>query len=407
MRYQRQLGGILKINSGCRSCGSENLFDGITLGNIPIAGKLIDKPSKKILSPETNMKVCSDCGLGQLSVDLSPSFLYSEYNWRTSTSASYLNYIYEFADSHIIPTVGYGWVLELASNDGYLLEHLMSKGISVLGVDPAVNISRYAITKGVPVLTEFFNLDLAKEIVRLKGRPKWIIANNVLAHTPDIKSFMEGIAYLCADDTTVTIENPAITNILTRVEFETIFHEHYSYLGVSAIYDLAKRVGISLMNVEYVPPQGGSYRYWLGRGDSNDRVISALEKETELGVKDFNAWSVANQKVSNSLRKFKESVTALAESGAKIASYAASAKSSTVINAAGVTVNEIYCVADDVLEKQGRYIAGANIPVVTAAQLLESDPTHVIIFAHNIKGDLESKLAAMGYRGQVVVWTDL
>lgn len=397
----------MKINNGCRSCGSENLFDGITLGNVPIAGKLVEEPSSDVFCPETNMKVCSECGLGQLSLDLDPSFLYSEYNWRTSTSASYLKYIYEFADSHIIPAIGDGWVLELASNDGYLLEYLMSKGVPVLGVDPAVNISRYAIAKGVPVLTEFFNLELAKEIVRLKGRPSWILANNVLAHTPDIKSFMEGIAYLCDDNTVVTIENPAITNIITRTEFETIFHEHYSYLGVLAIDNLAKRVGIALLDVEYVPPQGGSYRYWLGVGTSGDRVAAALEQEIELGVKDFNSWNVVNQKVSDRLHRFRKSVTKLADSGARIASYAASAKSSTVINAAGVTVDQIYCIADDVLEKQGRYIPGANIPVVTAAQLLESNPTHVIIFAHNIKSDLESKLAALGYSGEVVVWTDL
>lgn len=400
----------MKINNGCRSCGNTFLFDGITLGNIPVAGKLVEKPiynASDVFRPETNMKVCPGCGLGQLSVDLDPSYLYSEYNWRTSTSASYLKHIYEFADLHIIPGSSDGWVLELASNDGYLLEYLMSKNISVLGVDPAVNISRYAIAKGVPVLTEFFGLDLAKEIVRLKGRPRWIVANNVLAHVPDIKNFMEGIAYLCDEKTTVTIENPAITNILARNEFETIFHEHYSYLGVSAVDALAKSAGISLIDVEYVSPQGGSNRYWLGRGEPGGRPIYELEQEIKLGVKDFNIWNAANHRVSESLRKFKESLVTLVDGGARVASYAASAKSSTVINAAGITVDQIHCIADDVLEKQGKYIPGANIPVVTIKDLLEFTPTHVIIFAHNIKNDLELKLKTSGYEGEVMVWTDL
>jgi 2-polyprenyl-3-methyl-5-hydroxy-6-metoxy-1,4-benzoquinol methylase len=358
------------------------------------------------------MKVCSECGLGQLSVDIDPAVLYVTYNWRTSTSNSYLKYIFDFADKNILPALDLqtDWVLELASNDGYLLKYLLDRGVDVLGVDPASNISMYAIASGVPVITEFFNLELAKEIVTLKGKPRWIIANNVLAHTDDIKSFVQGISELCDDKTVVTIENPTIMNILTNNQFETIFHEHYSYLSVSAVARLASDAGLKLFDVEHVPPQGGSNRYWLTKNvdvPTKASVFETYEMEKSAGLTNQESWGAANKKVFDSVDTFKAAVQDLVKSGARVASYAASAKTSTVINIAGLTESEILCVADDVAEKQGKYIPGTGIPVVTKDQLLAMNPTHVIIFAHNIKNELEAKLKADGFSGQVCVWSEL
>lgn len=405
------LGGILKTKSGCRACSSEDLINGIDLGKIPVAGKLTKEPITDISRPETLMKVCTNCGLGQLSVDLDPSDLYVDYNWRTSTSKSYLDYIHSFANDQIIPVMDdrHKWFLEIASNDGYLLTYLQRRGVEVLGIDPSKNISRYAITQGSPVLTEFFDLNVAKDIKRIKGSPHWILANNVLAHTPDINSFMAGIAHLCSDKTTVTIENPTILNILTKNQFETIFHEHYSYLGANSVKRLANEHGLRLFKVEKVSPQGGSNRYWLTKSASqaiDPSVDSAIEEEQLAGILDTKSWEIANNTTKASINKFKEKVKALNSEGARVAAYAASAKASTVINCAELSGKDIICIADDVEEKQDRYIPGTDIQVVTQRKLLSLRPTDIVIFAHNIKEELERNLRVAGYTGNIWIWND-
>lgn len=383
---------------------------GIDLGNIPVAGHLTVKPSPQAPRVVTHMEVCSNCGLGQLSLDLDPSDLYVNYNWRTSTSKSYLDYIYDFADKNIIPaTEKNDWVLEIASNDGYLLNYLIHEGVDVLGVDPSKNISLYAIASGVPVITDFFSLEVAKAIVELKGYPKWIVANNVLAHTPNIKSFVQGILILCGEETTVTIENPTILNILQHNQFETIFHEHYSYLGANSVKHLANECDLRLFRIDKVSPQGGSNRYWLTKSllPIEDSVDAVINEEIEAGLFSQEAWTIANAKTRDSIFRFGKNIKDLVDNGARVAAYAASAKSSTVINVAGLSSREILAIADDVVEKQGTYIPGTEIPVITREKLLELSPTHVIIFAHNIKEELLRNLRESGYSGEVLVWSDL
>lgn len=400
----------MTIQNGCRSCGDKDLFQGVSLGDIPVAGRLTKFPNEAVSTPETNMVICSNCGLGQLTKDLDPADLYVDYNWRTSTSISYLSYIHDFCRQKILPEVDVHhsrWVLEIASNDGYLLSYLKRLQVDVLGVDPAENISRYAMAKGVPVITEFFNLKLAKEIAELKAAPRWIVANNVLAHTPDIKSFMAGIAYLADENTTITIENPSIMNILLDNQFETIFHEHYSYLSVNSVKHLANEYGLRLFNVEKVSPQGGSYRYWLTKSPSkgiDDSVNLALEEELEAGLLDRDRWLGANKTTHESIKKFSDKVKDLVSQGKRIGAYAASAKASTVINLANLTSKDLLCIADDVKEKQGRYIPSTDIPVVTSDELVEADLSDVIIFSHNIKNDIEENLNKKGYQGSVWVW---
>lgn len=154
----------------CRACDSTNLFTGIDLGNLPVAGAFLGSAEESYKEYETKMLVCKSCGLGQISLDMSPEDLYTKYNWRTSTSKSYVEYAQKFANKHILPNVSSDeWVLEIASNDGYLLKYLSAQGVDVLGVDPAKNISMYAICSGVPVITEFFNADIAKQILEKKG----------------------------------------------------------------------------------------------------------------------------------------------------------------------------------------------------------------------------------------------
>jgi hypothetical protein len=371
----------------------------------PVAGAFT-KDAERIDLYENKMLICIDCGLGQLSVDLEPATLYSKYNWRTSTSKSYIEYIHDFADKNIVPRIREDeWVLEIASNDGYLLKYLKDKGIDVLGVDPAKNISNYAICNGVPVITEFFNTEVAQEILRLKGSPKWIIANNVLAHTPDIQSFMAGIATLANSDTIVTIENPTIMNILDHDHFDVIFHEHYSYLSAHAVAKLANRYGLSLFGLQSVSPQGGSNRYWLKVGaDIQDDVRAAIREEVQYGLLNEDKWKEAQSRINNSINQFASKVERIWQSGGTICGVGASAKSTVVLNFAKIPQYRISAVADDVKEKQGFNIPGPNIPIVSMEDMLKLNPTDIIVFAWNIREELENKLRALGYTGNVWVW---
>jgi len=393
------------IRDKCRACNSTKLFTAIDLGLQPLAGGFIKDKEPSYLYPN-KMLVCEDCGLGQLSVDITPSKLYKNYNWRTSTSKSYLEYIYEFADKHIVPRVNPGeWVLEIASNDGYLLKYLKSKGIDVLGVDPAENISRYAICDGVPVITDFFGTAVAEDIVKIKGKPKWIIANNVMAHTPDIQDFMAGISMLCDRDTIVTVENPTIMNIIDHDHFDVIFHEHYSYLSAHAVAKLANRMGLSLFDVQSVPPQGGSNRYWIKQGgEPTEGVRLAVREEIEYGLLDKKKWQTTQDRITRNAKSFAGKVESIWQSGGTVCGVGASAKSTVVLNFAGIQPHRISAVADDVKEKQGYLIPGPVVPITSMEDMLKLNPTDIIVFAWNIREELEKKLRNLGYTGKVWVW---
>lgn len=395
----------MAIRNKCRACDGTNLFTAIDLGIQPVAGAFIKDGDTSDTHPNV-MLMCRDCGLGQISVDLPPSELYKNYNWRTSTSKSYIDYIHSFADKEIIPRINPGdWVLEIASNDGYLLKYLQLNGIDVLGVDPAENISMYAICDGVPVITDFFRSEIAEKIVELKGKPKWIIANNVMAHTPDIQSFMEGISVLCDSNTIVTIENPTVMNILDHDHFDVIFHEHYSYLSAYAVAKLAGKFGLSLFNVQSTPPQGGSNRYWLKQGGVPlDGVRSAIREEIQYGLIDEDKWKETQSRITSQVAKFNGRVESLWQAGAVICGIGASAKSTVMINFAGIQPKRIAAIADDVKEKQGYNIPGPIIPIVSTEEMLNLAPTDIIVFAWNIKEELERKLRGLGYAGNVWVW---
>lgn len=395
----------MAVREVCRACNGTKLFSAIDLGVQPLAGGFVKGDDLPQLYPN-QMLVCEECGLGQLSVDVPPADLYKNYNWRTSTSSSYLKYIYQFADEHIIPKIAPGdWVLEIASNDGYLLKYLKSHGIDVLGVDPAENISMYAICEGIPVITDFFGSDLAKDILRLKGSPRWIVANNVMAHTPDIQDFMYGISVLCDSDTAVTIENPTIMNILLHDHFDVIFHEHYSYLSAHSVKKLANTFGLSLLDVQHVPPQGGSNRYWLGHGDKvTASVNDVIDEEANHGLLRADSWKDASKRITRQVTTFSNRVEAIYQSDGVLCGVGASAKSTVILNFAGIKMGRVSAVADDVREKQGYLIPGPSIEIMSMNEMLKLSPSDIIVFAWNIREELEHKLRNLGYEGNVWVW---
>jgi hypothetical protein len=287
----------------------------------------------------------------------------------------------------------------------YLLKYLKDNGIEVLGVDPAKNISMYAICNGIPIVTDFFNAEIAKEIVRIKGNPKHIIANNVMAHTPNINSFVEGLSILADDNTIITVENPTIMNILEKQHFDVIFHEHYSYLSNYFIDKITKNNNLVLFNTESVDLQGGSNRYWISKkGKKQESISKAIEIEVESGLLDKNAWQGVYYNIKENISSFKNRVKSINDQGGIVCGFAASAKSTVTINFAGIEPGQIKFIADDVMEKQGHIIPGAMVPIVSLEKMLSVEPTDIIVFSWNIYEEIKNKILEAGSNANIWVW---
>jgi hypothetical protein len=384
----------------CRACNSDQIFDAIDLGNIPVAAGFAKNSYDEPELYETKMVVCKLCGLGQTSIDLNESSLFSYYNFRTSISKSFLEHSKQYCEMVIEKyKIKKGdWVLELASNDGYMLKYFKEKEIDVLGVDPAKNLIFYSAVNGVPTISDFFTSKLAKQILNEKGYPKLIIANNVLAHVPNIQDFMNGISILCSEETIVSIENPTIMNILEKDHFDTIFHEHYSYLSCHSVFKLSNKFGLKLFDVEFINTHGGSNRYWLSKSkEINDIVKNTIQYETNAGLMDSNSWQIAYSRIKNNVSLFKDKVENLNNNGAVICGYTASAKSTVLLNFAKIKRGQIKAIADDAVEKQSHFLLGPNIPITNIQDMLALNPTDIIVFSWNIYDEIKNKISNMGY----------
>jgi len=392
----------------CRGCNGTNLFDAIDLGKIPVAAGFA---KEDLLTPElyeTKMVVCESCGLGQTSIDLDESSLFSYYNFRTSLSKSFLEhskaYCNEVIEKYNITKDD--WVLELASNDGYMLKYFKEKGIGILGVDPAENLAFYSAINGVPTIPQFFGSKLAQDILKEKGYPKLIIANNVMAHVPNIQDFMNGISILCSDETVVSVENPTIMNILEKDHFDTIFHEHYSYLSCNSVSRLANLFNLKLFDVEFLTTHGGSNRYWLSKNKEQKSIVNeTILYEYQTGLMNKKSWKISYDRIKSNVEKFYNKVVDLNNSGSIICGYTASAKSTVLLNFAQIKRGDIKAIADDAVEKQDHFLLGPSIPITSMEKMLLLNPTDIIVFSWNIYDEIKNKIVGAGHKNiNVWVW---
>ncbi len=382
----------------CRACDSKHLFSALDLGNLPIANELLKNPSDIELFP-LHLRICKDCGLGQVADVVTPERLFRDYRYQSSVSQTFLSHARSFV-VQVLEQLDWNeedWVLEIASNDGYLLKNFLDRDIKVLGIEPASNIASQAASQGVPTISEFFSTSLAKELLEKFGKPRLIIANNVFAHVPDIQDFIQGLGYLMDERTLVSIENPSIMNLINDLQFDSIYHEHYSYLSVNAVEALATRFELNLVDVESIPTHGGSNRYWLSRNThlKNSRVLEMAEWERDSGLFDEKVWSGFSSKVRHIRDEFRSFVTSAKKGGEIVVGYGAAAKASTLINYAGILPNEIIFIVDESPEKIGRVMPSPLIPIVSRDILDKSNFDHVIIFPWNLADEIAKKLKMM------------
>ncbi len=396
------------VTPACRSCGSPRLEAFLDLGVTPLADALV-RP-EAVGQPEDRFPLdvafCPDCTLVQILEEVPPEKLFVE-NYLYFSSFS--DHLLDHAKRHVDWLINErslssdSLVVELASNDGYLLKNFVNRGVPVLGIDPAPDQSAAAIAAGVPTLAEFFGVELAEKL-RSEGKAAdVIIANNVLAHVPDLNGFVSGMATLLADDGIITVENPYVRDLIDHCEFDTIYHEHFCYYSCTSIDRLMQRHGLWLNHVEYFPNlHGGTLRWHIGRRrDRSDAAEHYLQNEHDTGLDTIDYYGKFADRVGSVRQQLLDLLGGLRADGASIAGYGAAAKGSTMLNATGIGRDLVDYVVDRNVHKHGTFMPGTHQPVLGTEALLERQPDYVLLLAWNFAEEImaqQSEYAARGGR---------
>lgn len=383
-------------SSECRVCGSKQLTSVMDLGPQPLPAEYGRTPDEVLDKFPLHLRICSDCGLGQLGEYVLPERIFhNAYPYLSSASSTWVEHARNYAGS-MQKTLNLGvntLVVELASNDGYLLSAFQALGLPVLGVEPAVNVASIARAAGIPTLTNFFGVQTASDILVNHGYPRLIAANNVFAHIPDMHDFMEGMAMLADEKTVITIENPSFTVLLQKTFFDTIYHEHYSYLTAHSVRHIARAHGLELVHVDQLPTHGGSNRYWLSRNcQVDDTVDATLQMEFDAGLFDPAAWTTFSGLATSAIEGLRNWFLERLQAGDVVAGYGAAHKGNTFLNAVGEASRTLVYVVDASLEKQGKFLPGSQIPVLAPEKLESANPSDVLILAWNIAPELAQRI---------------
>jgi hypothetical protein len=360
---------------------------------MPIANELPTTKDSQIELYPLEFKICFKCGLGQVGEPITPKRLFEDYRYESSISETWINNGLQFSKK-MMKECDLGindLVVEIASNDGYLLQHFRNAGVSSIGIEPAGNIAKKANMKGIRTINKFFSEELAIELRSQHGKPRLIIANNVLAHVPDLNDFFSGISQLSSEKTVVTIENPSIVNIMHKNQYDTIYHEHFSYLSVNSVLRLADQNNLSLISVEKLGTHGGTNRYFLREKGSvrpNANIQNYAMEEKELGLFDREVWKGTSTKITDSIDNIRNWFNSKSQNQDKVIGFTAAAKSSTLINSVKLDEKKLKMVVDTSKEKQGRYIPLTMIPIVDIETAKKYNPTDIVIFSWNIAEEI-------------------
>ncbi len=379
----------------CRSCGEADLHMILSLGLTPLANRLLTEDQLEQPEPRypLDLAFCPHCSLVQITETVPPEELFGEYLYFSSFSDTMLQHAREIAAGLMQkrPLNSNSLVVEIASNDGYLLQNFVSVGIPVLGIEPARNIAKVAEERGVRTISRFFGIDLADELAADGNMADVILANNVMAHIPEINGVIAGIKRLLKPDGVFIMETPYIKDMVNKLEFDTIYHEHIFYYSLTALENLFRRHGLASVAVERIPIHGGSLRITATHEEhakDNAAVASLLEEEAGWGAGQPQFYQEFSGRVESLQRRLKELLRELKVEGKRIAAYGASAKGSTLLNFCAVGRETLDFVADRSTIKQGRYTPGTHLPIYPPEKLLESMPDYVLLLTWNFRDEI-------------------
>jgi len=390
----------------CRHCKQDTMHPFIDLGYAPPSNNYLAHPDNKELQYPLRVNVCSNCWLVQTQDTCTASELFSaEYAYFSSTSSSWLAHAKRYVLESIeqLQLNKQSFVVEVASNDGYLLKNFVSQQIPCLGIEPTACTAEAAEKKGVPTKRSFFGSNFAKEVA---NSADLIIGNNVYAHVPDINDFTHGLKIALKKGGTITLEFPHLLNLIQENQFDTIYHEHYSYLSLYSVDRIFSTFGLRIYDVRSIPTHGGSLRvYGCHEGDprqTNSTVWNLLKKEACLQrLQTYQHLQQEAEKIKEELLTFLHNEKKM---GRKVAAYGAAAKGNTLLNWAGIQADLIDYVCDAAPSKQGKYLPGSHIPIVAPEQILKEVPDSLIILPWNLKDEIVPFLKEkLGYQNQLVI----
>jgi SAM-dependent methyltransferase len=400
-------------SSRCRSCNHPLQQTFVDLGMSPMCESYVSPEQLNAMEPfyPLHAYVCENCFLVQLDEYVSPENIFTEYAYFSSYSDTWLDHVktYVAMISERLGLTPGSRVMEVASNDGYLLQYFVERNIPVLGVEPAANVARVAQGKGVRTLIEFFGEETARTIVANQGPADLIIGNNVLAQVPDLNDFVAGMRTALKPQGVITVEFPHLQRLMEENQFDTIYHEHFSYFSLLAVEKVFDRQGLKIFDVEELKTHGGSLRLYAGHeGDSSKptgpRVLELRERERVLGFADLENYSTFAEGVKETKRKLLEFLIGVKRAGKSIAGYGAPGKGNTLLNYCGVRTDFVDYTVDRNPYKQGKFLPGTHIPIFPPDKIDETRPDYLLILPWNFKEEIMEQMAHVRqWGGQFIV----
>jgi len=401
-----------RLHLPCRLCGEGVQHTFVDLGVSPLCQSLVLPEQLDAMEPfyPLHALVCGRCFLVQLGEYVSPENIFSEYAYFSSFSTSWLAHAKAYCEM-IQKRFGLGadsLAVELASNDGYLLQHFQPLGVPSLGIEPAANVAEAAREKGVDTVVDFFGVALAKQLVEEGKRADLIIGNNVMAQVPDLNDFVAGMPLLLKPEGVITLEFPHLERLMAENQFDTIYHEHFSYFSLIAIDHLAERHGLRVIDVEELPTHGGSLRVYLAHASSSHptaaRAGELLARERKLGFDDLDTYASFTRQVEQTKRRLLAFLIQAKDEGKTICGYGAPGKGNTLLNYCGIKPDMIEYTVDRNPHKQNNFLPGSRIPIFAPEKIAETRPDYILILPWNLKDEIIQQMDFVkDWGGQFVV----
>jgi hypothetical protein len=386
----------------CRYCNAPLTITFVDLGMSPLANSYLTESHLTKAEPfyPLHVYVCERCFLVQLEEFESPQHIFSDYAYFSSYSDSWLEHARRYVQMVI---TGFGLtvksqVVELASNDGYLLQYFQQQGIPVLGIEPAANVAAVAEKKGIPTLVEFFGQTLARRLVREGLRADLIVGNNVLAHVPDLNDFVGGMKVLLGSRGVITMEFPHLLRLIQENQFDTIYHEHFSYFSFMTVRKVFASHGLALFDVEEIPTHGGSLRIFARHDEDSskpisDRIAKLVTVEEAAKLNCVETYQTFDEQVKQTKRNILQFFVAAKDEGKTIVGYGAPAKGNTLLNYCGIRCDFIDYTVDRSPEKQKRFLPGTHIPIRHPDAVKQTKPDYLFILPWNLKEEIMTQMA--------------
>lgn len=396
----------------CRFCGTRLAYAFANLGASPLANSYLKEEDLNRMEPffPLHVYVCENCRLVQLPECQSPEEIFSDYAYFSSYSDSWLAHARNYT-AMMIERFGFdadSLVMEIASNDGYLLQYFKERSVPVLGIEPARNVAEAALEKKIPTLSRFFGVETAEMLVADKKTADLLIGNNVLAHVPDLNDFIRGMKRVLNPTGIITMEFPHLMRLMAENQFDTIYHEHFSYFSFTTVNRIFAEHGLTLFDVEEIPTHGGSLRIYAchrenAQQKTGDRVTTLLHKEASAGFDKLEHHLSFEPKIRAIKRDILDFLIQARRQGKSVAGYGAPAKGNTLLNYCGIRTDFIDYTVDRSPHKQDHYLPGTRIPIHHPDKINETQPDFLVILPWNLKEEIMGQMAHIrSWGGQFV-----